>query len=241
MSTKFKIEKNKGYTMMSNHHLRNKNLTLKAKGLMSFMLSLPDTWDYTEMGLVSVLKEGRESIRTGLKELEDYGYLVRDKKSRTDGKFGGYDYFLYETPHRVRFTDTEEPSTVKPMSGNQTQITTDLITTEEQLLNNKDIKDNVPFEEIVNYLNLRAGKRFKVTADVKSHVNARFNEGFTLQDFKDVIDKKCLEWINDSKMSKYLQPSTLFGTKFQNYLNQEVTKNKQKSSNGFADMLREME
>ncbi|WZU00641.1 conserved phage C-terminal domain-containing protein [Erysipelothrix sp. D19-032] len=96
------------------------------------------------------------------------------------------------------------------------------------------IKDIVPFGEIIEYLNFRTGKDFRVTPSVRTTINARYEEGFNLQDFKDVIDKKCIEWINDSKMRKYLQPSTLFGTKFQNYLNQEVVK--PKSDNPFLDI-----
>lgn len=121
--TKIKVEKRKNYTVMSNHHLQNKKLSLKAKGLMSFMLSLPDDWDYTEMGLVKVLKEGREAIRSGLRELENHHYLIRIKREREAGKFGGYDYELHETTVYGK-PSTVEPMSEKPMSENHTQIIT---------------------------------------------------------------------------------------------------------------------
>ena len=76
----FKIEKSKNYTVMSNYHLRDKNLSYKAKGLLSFMLSLPEDWDYSINGLVSISKEGVKAIRNILQELQRYGYLVIEKK-----------------------------------------------------------------------------------------------------------------------------------------------------------------
>ena len=73
----FRVEKIKDFTIMSNHHLRNPKLSLKAKGLLSLMLSLPEDWDYTTKGLAQICKEGVDSIGTALKELERYGYLTR--------------------------------------------------------------------------------------------------------------------------------------------------------------------
>ena len=79
MMSVFKIEKNKNYTVMSNYHLRDKNLSYKAKGLLSFMLSLPEDWDYSINGLVSISKEEVKAIRNILQELQRYGYLVIEK------------------------------------------------------------------------------------------------------------------------------------------------------------------
>ena len=93
----FKIEKSKNYTVMSNYHLRDKNLSYKAKGLLSFMLSLPDDWDYSINGLVSISKEGVKAIRNILQELQRYGYLVIVKKQNEIGQFE-YEYLIYEQP-----------------------------------------------------------------------------------------------------------------------------------------------
>ena len=82
-----RIEKIKGFTTMSNHHLKNKNLSLKAKGLLSLMLSLPDEWDYTVRGLASICKDGVDSISTAIKELEAEGYLIRERVRNEDGSF----------------------------------------------------------------------------------------------------------------------------------------------------------
>lgn len=88
---------------------------------------------------------------------------------------------------------------------------------------NSIAKEEIPYQEIIEYLNNRISSNYKhTTKKTKDLIKARFNEGFTLDDFKIVIDKKSVEWINDKEMSKYLRPETLFGTKFESYLNQQV-------------------
>ena len=111
----FRIEKTRDYTVMSNHHLRNTELSLKAKGLLSMMLSLPEEWNYTTKGLASICKEGTESIGTALKELERTGYIVRNRLRDSKGKITDVEYVIYETPHKP---DTDSPSAGTPGTGN---------------------------------------------------------------------------------------------------------------------------
>ena len=86
---------------------------------------------------------------------------------------------------------------------------------------------NIPYKEIIDYLNMRTGSNYKHTTNkTKDLIKARFNEGFTIDDFKIVIDKKCMEWINDTNMNKYLRPETLFSPKFESYLNQPMKEQK---------------
>ena len=92
-----RVQKTDNYTVMSNHHLRNKDMSLKAKGLMSLMLSLPPKWDYSIGGLVAICKESHTSIRSALKELEQNQYLIRERKNNEKGYFT-YEYILYEIP-----------------------------------------------------------------------------------------------------------------------------------------------
>lgn len=92
-----RIAKTDNYTVMSNHHLRNKEMSLKAKGLMSLMLSLPPSWDYSIGGLVAICKESHTSIRSAIKELEENQYLIRERKNNEKGYFV-YEYTLYEIP-----------------------------------------------------------------------------------------------------------------------------------------------
>ena len=94
----FRVERSKDYTVMSNHHLRNKELTLKAKGLLSQMLSLPEDWDYTLKGLAAINRESIDAIRTAVLELEQAGYIVRSRVRDERGCLRGCDYIVYERP-----------------------------------------------------------------------------------------------------------------------------------------------
>ena len=94
----FRVEKSKDYTVMSNHHLRNSALSLKAKGLLSQMLSLPEGWDYTLAGLARINREGEDAISTAVKELEQHGYIRRQRTQKSDGTFSGIEYVIYEQP-----------------------------------------------------------------------------------------------------------------------------------------------
>lgn len=132
----FKIEKNKNYTVMSNYHLRDKNLSLKAKGLLSFMLSLPESWDYSLSGLIAVCKEQESSIKSTLKELKDLGYLVIEKVRGEKGYFE-YNYLIYELPIDLEKgkdnPESENPPVDNPEVENQVQINTNITNTKEQI------------------------------------------------------------------------------------------------------------
>ena len=112
----FRVEKNRGYTVMSNHHLRNKELTLKAKGLLSQMLSLPENWDYTLAGLSHIKREKIDAIREVVKELEQVGYIVRSQTRDEKGRLRGADYVIYEQP----------PASDLPTLENPTQLNKDI-------------------------------------------------------------------------------------------------------------------
>ena len=134
----FKIEKNDNYTVMSNYHLRDKNLSYKAKGLLSFMLSLPEDWDYSLAGLCKISKEGRDGIRFILKELQEHHYLEIEKVRGDKGYFE-YNYLIYEVPHFVEldndknYPDTEKPHLDNPDVETPTQINTNIINTKKQI------------------------------------------------------------------------------------------------------------
>ena len=94
----FRVERNTNYTTMSNYHLRDTNLSLKAKGLLSVFLSLPDEWHYSISGLMKITKEGRDCLTAVIKELEKAGYLVRYQSRDETGKIVGIEYVIYEKP-----------------------------------------------------------------------------------------------------------------------------------------------
>ena len=108
----FRIEKTRDYTVMSNHHLRDKSLSLKAKGLLSLMLSLPEEWDYTTKGLARICKDGVDSICAGVRELEEHGYVIRQRVRNANGQLGAIEYTILEQPR------PPEPKPGKPERDN---------------------------------------------------------------------------------------------------------------------------
>ena len=131
---------------MSNYHLRDKNLSYKAKGLLSFMLSLPEDWDYSINGLVSISKESRDGIRSILKELQEHHYVEIEKVRGYKGYFE-YNYLIYEVPHFISLEneqsnpDMEKPHLDYPNVETTTQINTNIINTKKQI--DKDDKTKI--------------------------------------------------------------------------------------------------
>ena len=105
----FRVERNTGYTVMSNHHLRNKELSLKAKGLLSQMLSLPEDWNYTLAGLSYINREKIDAIREAVRELERAGYIQRSRERDEKGRLRGTDYIIYEQPPNLDLPTLENP------------------------------------------------------------------------------------------------------------------------------------
>lgn len=152
----FRVNKNRDYTVMSNHHLRDRNLSLRAIGLLSKMLSLPDDWDYSVPGLVAICQESKNIIQGALKELEKNGYLVRTMTRDSSGHIG-YNYDVYEQPQHTLprpekpFTVepcTVSPSTVEPCTEKQPQLntnklSTNKLSTEESKTQEKAVEPNV--------------------------------------------------------------------------------------------------
>jgi len=113
----FRVEKTRDYTVMANHHLRNTALSLKAKGLLSLMLSLPDDWGYTLKGLAKICRDGVDSIAAAVKELEDAGYVIRERVRDQNGRVGEMEYTIMEQPSPKRDFPVQE----NPVQGNPVQ------------------------------------------------------------------------------------------------------------------------
>lgn len=124
--SKFKVEKTSNYTVLSNFHFKEKKMSLKAKGLLSLMLSLPDTWDYSVAGLVTLSKDGKDSVMAALAELEKFGYLERRRTTNSKGQFSGVEYNIYEQPQREKPT-AEKQHEDKQNADNPQQLSKDLI------------------------------------------------------------------------------------------------------------------
>ena len=133
----------------------------------------------------------------------------------------------------IRNIDNPIRKTEEGYSENREDNNTSFNNTFSNTSNKKDIVEHsptepVPYQEVVEYLNQKTGKNFKHTSKVtQRHIRARLAEGFTVSDFKQVIDNKCNDWLRDQKMKEYLRPETLFGTKFESYLNSKTTATKQ--------------
>ena len=115
----FRIEKTRDYTVMSNHHLRDMSLSLKAKGLLSLMLSLPEEWDYTMKGLARICKDGVDSISGGIRELEARGYPIRERVRGANGQLGSIEYTILEQPKEPAPVQ-EKPIRENPVQANPT-------------------------------------------------------------------------------------------------------------------------
>lgn len=150
----FRIERTRDYTVMSNHHLRNANLSLKAKGLLSMMLSLPEDWNYTTRGLAKICKEGVDAIGAALRELEGAGYIVRHQRRDKSGRITDTEYVIYEQPQ----PDMSQPDTASPDTENPYLDTPDTAQpyTEKPAQLNKDRRNKekeIPDESITDTSN----------------------------------------------------------------------------------------
>ena len=194
------------------------------------------TWTYNSQKALTELFPfwNRAKIQRIISSLENQGLLIK----------GNYNQLSYDRTTWYALPKFEQ-SVVQNQTVNCSDLNNERFKNEQPIpinyqltkqLTNKDIKDIVehsptapiPYEEIVQYLNQKTGKNFKHTSKVtQRHIRARLAEGFTVSDFKQVIDKKCSDWLRDQKMKEYLRPETLFGTKFESYLNSKTTTAKQ--------------
>ena len=143
----FRVERTQNYTVMSNYHLRDKTLSLKAKGLLSLMLSLPETWDYTLAGLARISLEGKDAIRAAVVELEKAGYIHRSQTTDKAGKFSSNEYIIREYPASHE-PPPEKPSSAQPLSENPTTDKPSTVSTQTE--NPTQInKDPVKKEKVI--------------------------------------------------------------------------------------------
>lgn len=235
---------------MSNAHLRDRGLSLKAKGLLSMMLSLPDDWSYSYKGLASISKEGVTAIKSAMDELRERGYVVVSKRyPGRDGNGSGkiqYVYDIFETPGLATkaqenqgigflgieslaledqaleniclYKTTKDKSTEEQSTEEESPNPSRQETFVEQPAN---AVQEPPYAEVISYLNEVTGASYKPSAEAhRKLIRARFADGYTLDDFKTVIDNKAASW-KGTEYEKYLRPSTLFtASHFDNYLNE---------------------
>lgn len=123
---KYRRHKKDNYTCIDNHVFRDNSLSMKAKGLLAQIYSLPDDWEYSVKGLTSLFSDGKDAVNSALQELIDHGYIIRTQRINKSGKFDGYEYDIYETPQTEKAEKpiTENPSTDNPITEKSTQLNT---------------------------------------------------------------------------------------------------------------------
>ncbi len=186
----FRVNRNKNYTHMANYHFREKGMSLRAKGLLSLMLSLPEEWDYSANGLAVLSKDGKDSVKKALVELEQLGYLKRTRATDAQGRFTGYDYDIFEKPQSVNpLTEnpsTENPPTEKPSTENPPQLSTKESSTKKSSTKESNTKRFIApsLEEVEKYC-----KERKNSVDAK-----RFFDYFTASNWIDSTGKPVRNW-----------------------------------------------
>lgn len=170
-----RVNKTKNYTVLSNHHFKQKEMSLKAKGLLSLMLSLPDDWNYSVSGLVKLSKDGKDSVMSALAELEKFGYLIRTRVKNNKGQFSGVEYHIYEQPQLDNPIE-ENPilgkeEAEKPPTGNPRQLNTELLNTKENKIlyninNYIDILDTIGDDRLRNLYCNFIDNRFRMNAPI---------------------------------------------------------------------------
>ena len=199
---KFKVEKTKNYTTMSNRHFQDKRLSYKAKGLLSLMLSLPEEWDYSVQGLMKLSRDGKESVMSGINELEDCGYLIRTQEKDESGRFTGYDYAVYEHPF------SENPSAEKPLEENPPTVN-------PPQLNNNILNTNELKTEASNNCLIKETHKRKNGGKPENRNMEEVFEEFIEDRFSSVVDSSALhEAVNEfvehrASMKKKLTPTAL--------------------------------
>ncbi len=188
-----RVEKTSNYTIMSNHHLRDKSLSLKAKGLMSLMLSLPDDWDYSVAGLVAIVSEGETAVRGAIKELIDNGYLVRERVY-DNGRIVDWNYTLYETP-----TDVGLPVENQQVENQEQDFSAQINKDITNIKNNK--KGTGAGASSKNHSQVYKQKQ-TLSDDLESGKDIDEQKKYKKQSPKDKFRDECLDIIDDEYSEK---------------------------------------
>ena len=228
-----KVEKISNFTTIDNGIFQDRRLSNSARGLLVLMLSLPNDWDYSVKGLVSICKEGERAINSALSELKELGYLKVNKllPNQTNSHTIEYEYIIYEKAQDMGYQDIHNqgihnqdlqnsPLDTDPLNNNNKPPLSN------KILNNKE--DNIKETKkenalkVLAYFNEKTGHNYKDTVANMKFLLARL-EDYTVDDLISVIDKKYKEW-KGTNMEKYLRIETLFNaTKFESYINQSVS------------------
>lgn len=244
MSTIKRSKRQSPFVQIDKRALQDKNLSWKAKGLLSYLLSLPDDWQVYVNELKEHSTDGRDSTANALKELIKVGYVSREKKRSEGGRFEGYEYIVYESPiqpqpetPKTDKPETGNPSTVNPKTDKPNSENPELLIKEDTNTHKTDKengdKQNLSpslskiseVKEILNYLTQKSGNRFRLGKKFKDSekyklIAARLQD-YSVDDLKAVIDVKSKEWAESAEWCKRLVPKTLFrASNFERYMDE---------------------
>ena len=247
---RIKKQYQKGFTTVDNVVLDDTNLSWKAKGLFVYLWSQSDEWDFYESEVVKHSTDKIASLKSGLKELEQQGYLKRQRKRDDKGHLKENEWILSDNPmleNPMLDNPTLENHTLTNTNNNNINNNKDESNStkenKDKKSSNKKDKYNLNYTEFIEWFNEETGRKFEsdksgTIKGFKKNIEARFKEGYTKQDLYLVTKDKAKEWKNDKKQKQYLRPSTLFGSEhFDEYLtlakerySPEPQKKKEKSS-----------
>jgi len=223
-----RIEKTKGYSVIANELAKRSDVSARAKGIYFYLMTLPDDWKLYKRELYTHFTEGRDAISKAFNELKDLGYITKNPERDDSGRIIGWDYTVHESVQNLQSTERlKNRRTEKPSDG---ESATTKYSLKQNTYSTKNIysparQDRIPYADIVDILNRECGTRFKSSGEkTRKLIRARWNDGFRTADFESVARKKAAQWLG-SEMEKFLRPITLFGTKFESYLNEKEEKN----------------
>lgn len=199
-----RVEKNKDFVVVKNTIFKNKNVSLKTKGFYALIMSLSGDWDFSVSGITSICKEGKESIYSSIKELEQFGYCTKIKVRDSLGKIIKTEYVFYEEPintdfnPQTDFPETANPDTAKPFTENPPQY---------NINNNKELnnKNEIDFNSLKDYYNYAFSKEMRIVNDkCKKQFNKLLKLGYTKSDIKKVIDNASNDKFHEDNDFKHL-------------------------------------
>lgn len=204
------------FSTIPNDLLNDSSVSLTAKGLYVFMRGKPPLWNFTIRSMAKQLKEGETAIGSALNELKDSGWISYTKHSNGKGVY----HLFWSANANTENPNQENPNQGNPMKGKPQRISKKEPIVKQIIKEPLSSKPDIA-EKVIKYLNDKTGRSFRAVPSQTKFIEARIAEGATLQDLIAVINRKCLEWLDDPKFAQYLRPSTLFNAeKFNTYIGQ---------------------
>lgn len=204
------------FSTIPNQLLNDSSVSLTAKGLYVFMRGKPPLWNFTIRSMAKQLKEGETAIGSALNELKDSGWISYTKHSNGKGVY----HLFWSANANTENPNQENPNQGNPMKGKPQRISKKEPVVKQIVKEPLSSKPDIA-EKVIQYLNDKTGRSFRAVPSQTKFIEARIAEGATLQDLIAVINRKCLEWLDDPKFAQYLRPSTLFNAeKFNTYVGQ---------------------